>query len=64
MASRLGKTKKMRNAKLRKFGAASKRERQNKGTTASFPLEGPVPALRFGRPVPPESILVPTELLK
>jgi hypothetical protein len=64
MASRLGKTKKMRNAKLRKFGANSKRERQNKGTTASFPLEGPIPALRFGRPVAAESIVVPADLLK
>jgi hypothetical protein len=64
MSSRRGKTEKLRNAKLRKFGAKSKKSRENNGTTASFPLEGPIPALRYGRPVDPASIVVPTELLK
>ena len=58
------KTKVQRNCKLRKFGATSKKEKEKKGTTASFPLEGPLPALRFGRLVDPASILVPADLLK
>jgi hypothetical protein len=57
------KTKVMRQAKLRNFGVNSKRERENKGTTASFPLEGPIPSLRYGRPVDAAKIVVPASLL-
>ena len=64
MSSRYMKTKVQRNCKLRKFGNTSKRARENKGTTASFPLEGPIPALRYGMPVDPNSIVVPAQLLK
>lgn len=58
MSSRLGKTKTQRDCKARKFGARSKAHKENKGTTASFPLTGPIPSLRFGRPVDPASIVV------
>ena len=64
MSSRYMKTKVQRNCKARKFGATSKKEKENRGTTASFPLEGPIPALRYGRPVDAKSIIVPAELLK
>jgi hypothetical protein len=64
MSSRLGKTKTQRDAKSRKFGKKSKTSRESKGTTASFPLEGALPSLRYGRPVDPSSIVVPSELLK
>lgn len=54
----------MRQAKARKHGRNSKKEREIQGTTTSFPAEGPIPALRYGRPVDPASILVPEKLLK
>ncbi|NCN40045.1 hypothetical protein GW916_02220 [bacterium] len=58
------KTEIRRTHKRKKLGAKGKRLRENQGTTASFPLEGPVPALRFGRPCEADSILVPETLLK
>ena len=64
MSSRYGKTKTLRYAKARKFGARTKIARENKGTTARFPLTGPIPALCRGVVVKPESIVVPAELLK
>lgn len=64
MSSRYGKTKTQRRCKLNKFGKKSKALRENKGTTASFPLEGPIPALRYGRPVDPASIVINPQLLK
>lgn len=51
MPARLAKTKKHRALKTKKLGAKSKSSRENKGTTPSFPLSGPVPSLRRGRPV-------------
>jgi len=63
MSSRYGKTKVQRRCKAKKFGKKSKATRENKGTTASFPLEGAIPALRYGRPVDPASIVVPASLL-
>lgn len=62
MPARLAKTKKHRNLKEKKLGAKGKRRRENSGTTASIPNEGPLPALRFGRPVKPESIVTPDSL--
>lgn len=62
MSSRYGKTKTQRNCKVRKFGAKNKRVRQNVGTTASFPLEGPIPSLRYGMPVDAASIIVPANV--
>jgi len=53
-----------RNHKAKKLGATAKNKRENKGTTAQFPLEGDIPALRYGMKVDPASILVPQELLK
>jgi hypothetical protein len=53
-----------RHHKSKKLGAKNKRLRENKGTTASFPLEGPIPSLRFGRPIDAEKIIVPADLLK
>jgi hypothetical protein len=57
------KTMIKRNHKAVKMGATSKRKRENKGTTAQFPLEGDLPALRYGMKVDPASIIVPAELL-
>jgi len=59
MSSRYGKTKTQRLCKAKKFGKRSKVARENKGTTASFPLEGALPSLRYARPVDPASIVVP-----
>lgn len=53
-----------RHHKAKKLGAKGKRLRENKGTTASFPLEGPIPSLRFGRAIDADKIIVPAELLK
>jgi hypothetical protein len=64
MPARLAKTKKRRNLIRRKLGATSKHKRENLGTTPSFPLEGPLPALRYGFKVDPASIEVPAKLLK
>jgi hypothetical protein len=63
MSSRYMKTKVQRRCKLNKFGKKSKASRENNGTTASFPVEGPIPALRYGRPVDAASIIVPAKLL-
>lgn len=52
-----------RHHKAKKMGATSKHKRENKGTTAHFPLEGDIPALRYGQKVDPASILVPAQLL-
>lgn len=62
MPARLAKTKKHRHMKEKKLGASGKRARENKGTTASFPLEGALPSLRYGRPVKAESIVTPDSL--
>jgi hypothetical protein len=48
--------------KEKKLGASGKRARENKGTTASLPLEGALPSLRYGRPVKAESIVTPDSL--
>lgn len=64
MPVELKKTKIRRALKRKKLGARSKALRNNQGTTASFPLEGPLPSLRFGRPVEADSIAVPEHLLK
>ncbi len=61
MSSRLGKTKTQRDCKTRKFGNKTKRRREIHGTTASFPLSGPIPSLRFGVPVDAKEILVPAK---
>ncbi len=58
------KTMIKRNHKAKKMGAKSKHRRENKGTTAQFPLEGDIPALRFGQIVDAASIVVPEQLLK
>jgi hypothetical protein len=58
MSSRLGKTKTQRDCKTRKFGNKSKRRKENHGTTASFPLTGPIPSLRFGVPISASEIIV------
>lgn len=60
MPQRLKKTKAHRDLKKAKLGATNKRIKENKGTTASFPLEGPIPSLRAGRKIAPEKILVPS----
>ena len=54
----LGWTKTQRHRKIKRktLGGKAKRNRDNKGTTASIPLEGPLPALRYGQKVKPESI--------
>ena len=57
-------TKIKRHHKSKKSGTHGKRLRENQGTTASFPLEGPLPALRYGRPIDAEKIIVPADLLK
>jgi hypothetical protein len=64
MSSRLGKTKTQRDCKTRKFGNKSKRRKENHGTTASFPLSGPIPSLRFGVPVNANEISVPASSKK
>jgi ribosomal protein L25 (general stress protein Ctc) len=58
MPARLAKTKKHRAKKTKKLGASSKSARENHGTTARFPLTGPIPAVRYGRVVKPETITV------
>ena len=63
MPVELKKTRIKRNHKRKKLGAKGKALRENQGTTASFPLEGPIPSLRYGRPVDAESIEVPEKLL-
>lgn len=63
MSSRYMKTKVQRRCKLKKFGKTSKTQRENHGTTASFPLEGPLPSLRYGRPIDAASIIIPAALL-
>jgi len=57
-------TKIKRRHKAKKLGAKGKHLRENQGTTASFPPEGPIPSLRFGRPIDAEKIIVPADLLK
>jgi hypothetical protein len=57
------KTMIKRRHKAKKMGATSKNKRENKGTTARFPLEGELPALRRGMKVDAASIVVPQELL-
>lgn len=64
MPVELKKTRIRRAHKRKKLGAKGKALRENKGTTASFPLEGPIPSLRFGRHVEADSINVPEHLLK
>jgi len=50
------KTQRHRKLKRKKSGAKDKRKRDSKGTTALIPLEGPLPAIRYGVEVKPESI--------
>jgi hypothetical protein len=57
-------TKIKRGHKRKKSGAHGKHLRENHGTTASFPAEGPIPSLRYGRPIDPDKIKVPADLLK
>ncbi len=64
MPTELKRSRIKRAAKAKKMGARAKHRRENKGTTASFPLEGDLPALRFGVPVDPATIVVPADLLK
>lgn len=59
MPQRLKKTKAHRDLKKAKLGANNKRIKENKGTTASFPLEGPIPSLRAGRKIAADKIVVP-----
>ena len=63
MPTELKKTRIRRAHKRKKLGAKGKHLRENQGTTASFPLEGPLPSLRFGRPIEADKILVPEALL-
>ncbi len=63
MPVEMKKTTIRRAHKRKKMGARAKHLRENRGTTASFPLEGPIPSLRFGCPVAAESISVPEKLL-
>ncbi len=62
MPARLAKTKKHRNLKTKKLGAKSKRARENRGTTPVIPQDGPLPSLRYGKPVKPETIVTPDSL--
>lgn len=64
MPARLAKTKKHRQKKAAKLGNSSKRARENKGTTASFPLTGALPSLRYGVAVKADDIVVATAKLK
>lgn len=43
--------------KRKKIGAKGKATRENKGTTASLPLTGDFPSLKYGRPVKADSIV-------
>lgn len=52
------KTQCHRKKKRRRIGAKAKRSRDNHGTTASVPLTGPMPSLRYGRIVAARSICV------
>jgi len=64
MPTELKKTTIRRGHKRKKMGQHGKALRENHGTTASFPLEGPIPSLRYGRPIDAAEIKVPAELLK
>jgi hypothetical protein len=59
MPQRLKKTRTHRALKAKKLGAKTKHFKENKGTTAAFPLTGAIPSLRGGRPVEPSTIIVP-----
>jgi len=59
MSQNMKKTRSNRAAKAAKAGRKNKRRKENRGTTASFPLEGKIPSLRAGQAIAPEKILVP-----
>lgn len=48
MPQRRAITLKHRALKTKKLGAKSKSARENKGTTAAFPLSGPIPSVHRG----------------
>jgi hypothetical protein len=52
------RTRLKRKRKKKNAGGPSKRERDNKGSTVSFPLEGPIPSSRFGRAIKAEKIVL------
>lgn len=64
MPRELARTRIRRRNKARKHGLKNKNKREVQGTTMSFPLEGPIPSLRYGRPINADLILVPADLLK
>lgn len=47
-----------RRNKTRRAARRTKNLRETNGTTASFPLTGPIPALRYGVPCDPASIVI------
>ena len=59
MGHELFRTKIRRAAKLRKSGRRTRRALENKGSTDSFPLTGPLPAMRYGKIVKDDKIIVP-----
>ncbi len=54
-----GKRTRIKRANKKKnAGIPSKRARDNKGSTISIPLEGPLPSARFGMAIKAEKILL------
>ena len=59
MPQRRAITLKHRALKTKKLGAKSKSARENKGTTAAFPLSGPIPSVKRGLKVEAATIDMP-----